>query len=461
MRTRRDGRAGGAGWAGWAGWARHGQDAARGVAVLPFRAQSSALPAAPARPAPPALVAAQVPFEQATRDLASPDAGDAPARGADAEEAAYPEAAVPLARAGHRSADDVQLEAIAAELNIFLAEQIVPRKRVGARRRGAQRRCGGVGVFGRTAGARPAAGAGRGADRAAHGGARRQPARRRRSAVRVRRRSAVAAGRRGAARAAARRADPISRRSSASSDPAHALRGGARASAACSRSAPHDEPIEPTVGDAVITALNDNDRAVQGGGDAGARRDALRARRSGADRSVRVLRQGRRRRSGARRARAHRASVERAAVRRAAGGEERRAAAASRSKGWRGSATRRSWPAIQAALDERARATSVPLAGAFASVMLGERARPIRSPRRSRGRSCASRRAATWSSSRRAAPATFAHQLQDPDPRIRVDVVDALGLAGDPAALPLVEPLVAGPRSAGGARRRARRRAAA
>jgi HEAT repeat protein len=35
----------------------------------------------------------------------------------------------------------------------------------------------------------------------------------------------------------------------------------------------------------------------------------------------------------------------------------------------------------------------------------------------------------------------FARQARDPDPSVRADVVDVLGLAGDPAALPIVEPL--------------------
>ena len=38
-------------------------------------------------------------------------------------------------------------------------------------------------------------------------------------------------------------------------------------------------------------------------------------------------------------------------------------------------------------------------------------------------------------------PPVLAHHLQDPDARIRVDIVDALGLSGDARALPLVEPL--------------------
>jgi HEAT repeat protein len=36
----------------------------------------------------------------------------------------------------------------------------------------------------------------------------------------------------------------------------------------------------------------------------------------------------------------------------------------------------------------------------------------------------------------------FSRQLQDPDARMRGLVVDILGLSGDPAALPLVEPLM-------------------
>jgi HEAT repeat protein len=45
--------------------------------------------------------------------------------------AAYPESAVPLARAVTDTYDEVQLEAIAAELNIFLEQKVTPKKRVG------------------------------------------------------------------------------------------------------------------------------------------------------------------------------------------------------------------------------------------------------------------------------------------------------------------------------------------
>jgi HEAT repeat protein len=87
----------------------------------------SAHPGPPAYPAPPA----QVPFEQAISDLTSPDAATRLRAARMLKDAAYPEGAVPLARLIGDPQDVVQLEAIAAELNIFLAEKIVPRKRVG------------------------------------------------------------------------------------------------------------------------------------------------------------------------------------------------------------------------------------------------------------------------------------------------------------------------------------------
>jgi HEAT repeat protein len=82
----------------------------------------------PAFPAAPAL---QFPVEQAIGDLSSPDANVRFRAVQMLKEAGDPEAAVPIAPLIADPRDDVQLEAIAAELNIFLAERIVPRKRVG------------------------------------------------------------------------------------------------------------------------------------------------------------------------------------------------------------------------------------------------------------------------------------------------------------------------------------------
>lgn len=75
-------------------------------------------------------LAAQVPFQQAIADLASADAAIRLRTAQMLKDAAYPEATMPLAKLIVDPQDDVQLEAIAAELNIFLADKIVPRKRV-------------------------------------------------------------------------------------------------------------------------------------------------------------------------------------------------------------------------------------------------------------------------------------------------------------------------------------------
>src|SRR5580704_10928050 len=76
-------------------------------------------------------VAAQIPFEQATRDLSNPDAGKRLRAVRMLKEAAYPEAAVPLAALVTDREDDIQFEAIWAELNIFLTQRVVQKQRVG------------------------------------------------------------------------------------------------------------------------------------------------------------------------------------------------------------------------------------------------------------------------------------------------------------------------------------------
>jgi HEAT repeat protein len=86
------------------------------------------LPALPAFPGPPAP--AQVTFEQAAAGLKSPDAGTRLHAVQLLKDAAYPEAAVPLAAVVTDPENNIQIEAIAAELNIFLAEKITSRKHV-------------------------------------------------------------------------------------------------------------------------------------------------------------------------------------------------------------------------------------------------------------------------------------------------------------------------------------------
>ena len=77
------------------------------------------------------VAAADVSFEHATRDLSSSDSSVRLHAAQLLKEPAYLEAAAPLATLVTDPQDDVQLEAIAAEENIFLAEKIVPRPRVG------------------------------------------------------------------------------------------------------------------------------------------------------------------------------------------------------------------------------------------------------------------------------------------------------------------------------------------
>jgi HEAT repeat protein len=75
--------------------------------------------------------AAQVPFEQVAADLSSADSAVRLRAARLLKDAAYPEAAVPLARLVTDPVDEVKIEAIAAELNIFLAEKIVTHRRIG------------------------------------------------------------------------------------------------------------------------------------------------------------------------------------------------------------------------------------------------------------------------------------------------------------------------------------------
>jgi HEAT repeat protein len=102
-----------------------------GLAAAVFAA-AHAVPAASAVAASPlASAAVQIPFEQAIRDLTSPDTGTRLRAAQMLKAAAYPEAAVPLAPLITDAQDDVQLAAIAAELNIFRAEKVVLRTRLG------------------------------------------------------------------------------------------------------------------------------------------------------------------------------------------------------------------------------------------------------------------------------------------------------------------------------------------
>ena len=73
----------------------------------------------------------QAPLGRAVADLSSADPGIRLRATQLLRDAGSPDVAVPLARLLTDPRDDVQLEAIAAELNIFLAEKIVVRRHVG------------------------------------------------------------------------------------------------------------------------------------------------------------------------------------------------------------------------------------------------------------------------------------------------------------------------------------------
>src|SRR5712671_5822017 len=84
----------------------------------------------PALTAPSAL-AVQPSFEEITKDLSSQDRRVRLRATELLKDSAYPEAALPLAAVVTDPEDVIQLEAIKAELNIFLAEKIVEKKKVG------------------------------------------------------------------------------------------------------------------------------------------------------------------------------------------------------------------------------------------------------------------------------------------------------------------------------------------
>src|SRR4029450_5418173 len=73
----------------------------------------------------------QVPLEQSLTDLASPGPRTRRRAGQMLKDEASADAAIPLAKLVVDSQDQIQLEAIAAELNTFLADPIVTRRRVG------------------------------------------------------------------------------------------------------------------------------------------------------------------------------------------------------------------------------------------------------------------------------------------------------------------------------------------
>ena len=382
------------------------------------------------------VLAGQVSFEQAATDLTSSDAGTRLRAVLLLKQSSFPEAAVPLAALLTDPQDDIQLEAIAAEMNIFLAEPVVPKKRIAfvvEKRTSVQ--------------AEPAFSAGPGAL-----GALPVPVEVL-TALRVAARDenprvaiealyafgALAGEPSGdARRTLLREAGPDVAALIGSSDPAMRF-AAVRVLGRVFARRVKDEVIESTVGDAVITALNDNDRAV--------RAEAMRA--LGAmryERGVQALTDlfiyhGK--------GDAAEAALDALAhIAHPANAPLFMAQLASKSAALRGIALEglaregdaSQLAAIQAAVDKE-REPSVSLAGAFALIVLGNvpTDQVADSLSRPKLREQAKRYLIELAPGRTTA---FAHQLLDSETQVRLDMVDVLGLAGDPAAIAVLQPLV-------------------
>ena len=419
------GRIGGMGWMGRIG--RIGGAGRLSRASVAFAMLS--LPASPAFPAYPAQIA----FEQATRDLTSQDAGTRLKAAQMLKEAAHPEAAVPLAALVNDPADEVQLEAIAAELNIFLEERIVPRKRIGfvieVRNQVLAESAFSSGPL--AAGSRPVPSEVLIALRTAS----------RDEQPRVALEAIYAFGVLAVEPAGSARRELLHASGPALAAllgvPDPAMRFAAvRVIGRVFAPRVHDEPIEESVGDAVITALNDPDRAVKV-----AAMEALGMLRY--TRGVQALTElfqyyGKGEPAAAALDAiahiAHAASAPLFAAQLTAKSAAVRGIAA---EGLARLGDASQLQAIQSALAGE-RGDGPLLTGVFASAMLSNAPiTPIaESLTRPKLRDQAYQYLVELAPGR---SSLFTQQLQDPDPRMRSDVLDVLALAGDAAALPLVE----------------------
>src|SRR5437762_1743800 len=104
---------------------------ARMAAAIVLVASLASVSAHAAPPSSPSVAAGQVTFEKTVADLSSQDAATRLRAVQMLKAAGYPEAAVPMAPVVLDPFDETQLEAIAAELNIFLADRVTPKRRVG------------------------------------------------------------------------------------------------------------------------------------------------------------------------------------------------------------------------------------------------------------------------------------------------------------------------------------------
>ena len=378
----------------------------------------------------------QVTYEKAVADLGSQDAGMRLKAVQMLKAAGYPEAAVPMAPLVIDPFDETQLEAIAGELNIFLSDKVVPRRRVGLL----------VEVRNKIA-AEPIFSAGPSAVGPARvpavvatnlASASRDP--NARVAVEALYAFGTLAGEvPGTDRPAVlAQSGPLLASTIGAIDPMLRL-AAIRVIGRVFARRPGDPPIEETVGDAVIMALNDREtviqeaamwalgamkyeRAIQGlnelvqyhqrGPLAAAAFDALAHIGHGSSLPQFVAQMN-----------GKNAAMKLIAI-----------------EGLARTGDRARAESVLAAVSNE-RNEAIVLAGHFANVMLADGR--IDAVVEALGRNKLRDQALQYLQEiavRRSE--LFARHLQDPDARVRVDITEAIGLSGDPKALPLVEPLV-------------------
>lgn len=392
-----------------------------------------ALPDLPVLPASRALLAAQVPFEEVIQQLASPQKAVRLRAVQLLKDVAYPEAAVPLVPLVTDADDDVQLEAVAAELNIFLAEKIVTRKRVGLVIE-VRNRIAADAAFSRgplAIGARPVPAEVLSAFRTA---ARDQNPR---VAVEALYGFGTLAAEAGGARRRALLAevgtDLASMTGAASPEFRYAA---ARVIGRLYEKRPDEGPVDPVVGDAMVRMLNDNDRGIRI-----AAMQALGAMRY--ERAVSALTGQFQHFEKGELAEAALDAISRIAhpaselILIPQMASKNGAFKALAIEGVARMGDRGRLGTIEAALkgdaDER-----VAFAASFAAVVLSDAPldRVVEALRRPK---LADRARRYLIEVARGRTASFTRHAQDPDVLIRAGVADVLGLAGDPAALPIVE----------------------
>jgi HEAT repeat protein len=382
------------------------------------------------------VVAAQTSFQEVTRDLKSPDASVRVRAAQQLQATGFEEAVLPLVPLLNDPKDEVQVAAIAAELNLFLAEPVVPRRRVGfvveVRNAIAAEAAFTAGPF--ALGPRQVPAEVLAALRLAARDDNPRVALEALYAFGVLAAQPSGAARRELVRASGPEIAPLV----GVSDPAQRY-AAARVVGRVFAKRPEDEPIEETVGDALITALNDDDRAVKG-----AAMQALGLMRY--ERGLQALTDLYTYYGTSQSAEAALDAL--AWIAHPSSAEVFTAALSGKSSALRvlaieglariGDASK--LPAIQAAVDAD-RNDAVALAGVYASAQLANQRidRIADALIRARLRPQARQYLIELLPGRVSSVTTH---LQDPDARLRLDVVELLGVSADPAALPLVEPLL-------------------